>query len=262
MNALAALFPDEDFRFRMTMRRGRPADFFRPWDGTGGLQALRRTALQSSRVHCLRSTPEGDALLPALHRLAAGWKLPPVTNWQDVGEQWEPDVLLLSPDGQGHHRLRGGAVCFPTGWALEEKIGRTLGEIHGVVPGLNPVIGDAIHRLLGNLQVETAMLRDNWGIAATDALDLHPRHRKPSPRLPVRLDRLWLRVEHQALVALPGGAGVLFGIRIALHRLDALAADPMVARGLARALRSMPDAVARYKGLDVVHGDLANRLAG
>lgn len=261
MNALPALFPDEDFRFRMTMRRGRPADFFQDWDITGGLRAQRRAMLGSSREHCLRSTPEGDALLPALLEHAAGWNLSKVADWLGVSTQWEPDVLLLSPDGKGRYRLRGGAVCFPTGWALEEKIGCTLEEIHGVVPGLNASIGTAIHRLLGNLTPETAMLRDNWGIAATDVLDLHPRHQVPSPRPPVRLDHLWLRVEHQALVGLPTGAGVVFGIRIALHRLDGIAADPLLARGLGRALATMSDDIAGYKGLRPIRPELCHRLA-
>ena len=261
MNALPALFPDEDFRFRMTMRRGRPADFFQNWDTTGGLLAQRRAALHSSPEQCLRSTPEGDALLPALLELAAGWNLPKVADWPGVGTRWEPDVLLLSPDGEGRYRLRGGAVCFPTGWALDEKIGRTLEEIHGVVPGLNASIGTAIHRLLGNLTPETAMLRDNWGITATDVLDLHPRHRVPSPRQPVRLEQLWLRVEHQALVGLPTGAGVVFGIRIALHRLDAIATQPELARRLGRALASMSDDLADYKGLRAIGPELCHRLA-
>ena len=261
MSAVAALFPDEDFRFRMTMRRGRPEDFFQGWDAAGGLLKQRRVTLQSAHAHCLRSTPEGDALLPALFQLAAGWNLPKAGDWLGVGTQWEPDVLLLAPDVDGRYRLRGGAVCFPTGWALDEKIGRTLEEIHGVVPGLDASIGAAIHRLLGNLTPATAILRDNWGIAATDALDLHPRHQVPPPCPPVRLEQLWLRVEHQALVGLPDGAGVVFGIRIVLHRLDAIAADPLLARGLGRALASMPENIAGYKGLRTIRAELCHRLA-
>jgi hypothetical protein len=53
-------------------------------------------------------------------------------------------------------------------------------------------------------------------------------------------------VEHQALVALPRSGGVLFGIRIALHRLDAVVRDVAAAAGLRRALGSMPPEVAAY----------------
>jgi len=59
-------------------------------------------------------------------------------------------------------------------------------------------------------------------------------------------------VEHQALVALPRTGGVLFGLRIALHRLDEVARDPAAAAGLRRGLASMPAEVAAYKRLDAV----------
>ena len=68
---------------------------------------------------------------------------------------------------------------------------------------------------------------------------------------------MWLRVEHQMLVALPRSRGVLFGIRIALHRLDGLAADSELALGLGNALRAMPSAMAIYKGLAEVRESLA-----
>jgi hypothetical protein len=49
---------------------------------------------------------------------------------------------------------------------------------------------------------------------------------------------------------LPGSGGILFGIRIAMHPLAAVRADPIASRRLGRALRTMPEAVARYKGLE------------
>jgi len=172
----------------------------------------------------------------------------------------EPDFLLLSRDPAGLFRLRGGALCFPTGWALEEKLGHTLDFIHGVVPGLNAALGPPIQQFLTRLKPGAAFLRANWGLAATDALNLHPARRVPPPALPVALARLWLRVEHQALCALPRTGGIVFGIRVALHRLDDVARDPAVAAGLARALVSMPDALAAYKGLAAIRAGLVKQL--
>ena len=70
------------------------------------------------------------------------------------------------------------------------------------------------------------------------------------------LDRLWLRIEHQALLALPRTRGVLFGIRIALHRLDVVARDPAAAAGLRQALATMSPEMARYKRLDGIRARL------
>jgi dimethylamine monooxygenase subunit A len=104
-----------------------------------------------------------------------------------------------------------------------------------------------------------AFLRDNWGLAATDQLNLHPSRRIGAPSPPVALDRLWLRVEHQALQALPGSGGIVFGIRIALHRLDRLAGTPAGER-LRRGLETMPAELAVYKRLDSVRADVIRQL--
>ena len=151
----------------------------------------------------------------------------------------------------------GGALCFPTGWALTEKLGHTLEFIHGVVPGLNAALGPSINQMLAGMKPGVAYLRDNWGIAASPELNLHPARAIPPPQPPVSLERLWLRVEHQALLALPASRGIAFGIRIALHRLDAVASGP-AGPGLRRALESMSTEMLEYKRLDRIRTYLVN----
>lgn len=258
VNDLGALFPAADFQFRMTMRRGRPVDFFQPRDAA--LLRERARWVNEAPARYAQMMPGFDPLLAETSRLGESWGLRPVTNAIELAMSWEPDALLLSRDTDGAFRLRGGAGCFLTGWALAEKLGLTLNEIHGVVPGLNPAIGGAIDQFLGGLQPGVAFHRDNWGIAATQELNMHPSRGLAAPQLPVVLSRLWLRVEHQALVALPETRGVLFGIRIALHRLDAIAANEAVAAGLARALQTMPPALARYKRIEAVRDELIAML--
>jgi hypothetical protein len=184
---------------------------------------------------------------------------PPIEVMHQLGRTLEPDLLFLTADGNGEFRLRGGALCFPTGWALAEKLGHTLDEIHGVVPGLNAALASPIRQFLSRLKPGTAFLRDNWGIAATDELNLHPARGIPAPALPVELNCLWLRVEHQALLALPESGGIVFGIRIALHRLDEVAAGPH-ARSLRRSLETMPAEVVAYKRLEHVRDYLLNMV--
>lgn len=259
MNELNALFPAADFQFRMTMRRGKPAEFFQLRD-TRLLQERARW-VNESPAHYAQLSPGFESLLEEASRLGESWGLKPVVDAIGLAANWEPDVLLLSREPDGIFRLRGGALCFPTGWALAEKLGLTVGEIHGVVPGLNPAIGRALDQFLAGLQPGAALHRDNWGIAATSALNLHPVRGLPGPQLPVNLSELWLRVEHQALVALPETRGILFGIRIALHRLDEVAADSTVAAGLSRALQTMPSELAAYKRIDNVRDALITALA-
>jgi hypothetical protein len=250
---LAELFPDGDYRFHLTLRRSEPGEFFKTRDKSGRILAERAKWLAEIPARYAALLPEGERLLAEVTELGEKeWGLPHTTSVHGLGAVLEPDFLLLSPDASGVFRLRGGALCFPTGWTLEEKLGHTLDFIHSVVPGLNAVLASPIHQFLTKLKPGVAFMRDNWGLAPSEELNLHPARQLPPPALPVALDRLWLRVEHQALVALPQTGGVLFGIRIALHRLDEVARDPAARAGLKRALASMPAEVAAYKRLDAV----------
>ena len=213
--------------------------------------------------------PDAEPAVREFSTLVSAWRLflagasitsvPVEGVLRDLGGALEPDLLFLSARPDGQFRLRAGCLCFPTGWALVEKLGHPLDFIHGVVPGLNAALESPIHQFLSRLKPGPVFLRDNWGIAATDKLNLHPVRQVPAPDLPARLDRLWLRVEHQALLALPESRGIVFGIRIALHRLDAVASGPH-AKGLRRALETMPREVIAYKRLDRILGYLLNVL--
>ncbi|HUR60322.1 MAG TPA: heme-dependent oxidative N-demethylase subunit alpha family protein [Opitutaceae bacterium] len=249
--SLTELFPDGDYRFHLTLRRGEPADFFRPQDPTGRVLAERRRWLAEAPARYGQLQPAGEASCAEFAELAAGWGIRCAPTIVSLGGALEPDLLFLSPDAGGRFVLRGGALCFPTGWALEEKIGHPMELIHGVVPGLNAALASPIQQFLSKLKPGVAFLRDNWGLAGTDELNLHPARKMAPPQEPVALDRLWLRVEHQALLALPRSNGIAFGIRIALHRMDAVARGPAAA-GLRHALASMPADLADYKRLNAV----------
>ena len=105
-----------------------------------------------------------------------------------------------------------------------------------------------------------AWLRHNWGLSRSPELNQHPS--RPLPRLDksVTLADVWLRVEQQALVSLPASGGVLFGIRISMHLLAEVKQDATTAGRLARALRTMPAAVAAYKGLATARECVADLL--
>lgn len=272
MNAdLADLFPDGDYRFHLTLRRAEPRDWFAPADPTGRIRAERAQWLASEPSRYAALQPEGESVVEEFARLVSAWRfVDPRGNGpagdadghatlRRLGATLDPDILFLAPDSAGLFRLRAGALCFPTGWALEEKIGHPLEVIHGVVPGLNTALGAQIQQFLSRLKPGVAFLRDNWGLAATDELNLHPARHVAPPAPPVALDRLWLRVEHQALVALPQSRGIVFGIRIALHRLDRLAGTP-AGGGLRRGLATMPAELAAYKRLDGVRAEVIRRL--
>jgi dimethylamine monooxygenase subunit A len=245
VSGLLELFPDGDYGFRLTLKRGVVAEFLAPTPDAAKIRIERARWLEESPERYVFDAGDCAGAWREVADLAGEFE----SGARELGVKLEPDLVVLMRDSTGVFRLRSGVVVFPTGWGLEEKIGQTLSESHGIVPGLNPAIGAAIDRFLDRLRVGGAATRSNWGLAATSELNLHPL--LPRPRLTdgLRADEIWLRVEHQMLAALPGSGAILFGIRIALHRLDDVGADADVRSRLHRALGTMPPAMAAYKGL-------------
>lgn len=257
--SLAALFPDSDYRFQMRFEKGRVADFFR--NGTNGqpLLAERQRWLQAAPQLYAGLLPEGVPLLEEFNELIRspeiGVNAPPFDAkdpWRsclELGCAAETDFLLLRPDEKGEMRLWCGCVCFPSSWSLAEKMGKPVDFIHRVVPGLNEEIGGPIAGFLRRVPPGISWLRANWGLSRTAELNLHPERTMPRLDAGVSLEEVWLRVEYQSLVALPRTGGVLFGIRLGVHPLAEVKRDAAAASGLRRALESMPEEMAAYKGI-------------
>ena len=265
---LAEIFPDEDYKFSLRFGRGEPAEFFKP--------TARNAEVLAERKHWLRSAPQihaallpaGEALLDETIQQARTWNgfaLPdaaksPGEKLLALGEFWEPDFLLLKCDADGEVRLHGGCICFPSSWQLSEKIGEPIEFIHGPVPGLTASIGPAIHKFLAGLKPGVAWLRHNWGLSRSAGLNQHPDRALPHLDATVSAEEVWLRIEHQALIALPKSGGILFGIRIAVHPLAEIKTDALATKRLAHALETMPEEMARYKNLATARGRIVELL--
>lgn len=194
-------------------------------------------------------------------RLAAGWEaetlgasisppIPAADRMQTLlalGRTWEPDFVLMVPDADGVFRLAGGVVCFPSSWAIREKLGQAMEAVHGPVPGLNAALARQIHVFLDRLVPGAAWARENWGLSRDAERNHHPS--RPRARLDATISAadVWLRVERQILFKLPSTGAVLFGIRVDVHPFAGLPADAR--RGLAQAIATMPQAALDYKGL-------------
>jgi len=289
----ASLFPDVDYHFQIRFNRAAPADFFRPTEQHQRLLSERRHWLTTSPETYSALLPEGTGLLEETIALARESETlpsdflglaqaeaapgsvpttPPGSAGvsparfhhlnRSLGMSWELDFLLLEITPAASVRLVGGCVCFPSSWSLEEKLGKPIEFIHGVVPGLNPALGPQIHSFLTKLKPGLAWLRSNWGLSRSSELNQHPSRKLPRLDETVSLEQAWLRIENQALVALPVTKGILFGIRIVMQPLAAICQDEATASRLARALRTMPEEMARYKGLDRARARLLTLLPG
>ena len=170
------------------------------------------------------------------------------------------DLCLLDRD---RLVLVAGAVAHPNRWRLADKLGASLLGVHEPVPGYAGRMAGQVERVLHGLRPERAFERRSWAVLEDPTL--HQPH--PSAAVPISADpeRLWLRVERQALRRLPVTGTVVFAIRTRQWRLDELAGYPEQAAGLAGSLRSTPDDLAAYKGVAGVRDPLLawlDRVAG
>ncbi|TGV14566.1 DUF3445 domain-containing protein [Mesorhizobium sp. M8A.F.Ca.ET.173.01.1.1] len=173
----------------------------------------------------------------------------------------QEDLILMRRDDSGW-RLAAGSLCFPSSWALTEKFGKPLQQIHEPVPGFGPGTrpADLINRMFDGLQGQ-AVERYNWSIQLGDAL-YHPlsnveRIDRATSR-PTRFPdgdvkaHAFIRVERQTLRKLPASRDILFTIRIHLDPLAVLARHPdraTLAASFAAQLEALDIAQLDYKGL-------------
>jgi hypothetical protein len=267
------LFPDRAHRWGMGLRRGDSvAAFFAPGSTAARVLEERRRHLREAPLLYALALPQATDLIDATLGLAESWGVSfadfveppssPVERLVALGGRVEPDVVLLRGDDQGTHRVVAGVVCFPSSWGLADKLGRTMFDVHGPVPGLNEPLARPIETFLTKLEAGVPWLRDNWGLCRDGRLNHHPS----IPRRPldetVTADEVYVRVERQLLVRPSEADGVLFGIRVEPIPLTSLFVDRAAVTGLARALGTMSDEAAHYKGLLRARSRLLSILDG
>lgn len=249
------IFPDGSFGFHMRFRRGDIREFFANTSNGGTILAERRKWLDHNAGECAAVLTAGESILEEVVELAGSLDIPvsrqttPIETCVALGRLWEPDLLFLRTVENSQPELVGGCVCFPSSWSFEQKLGRPLDAIHTPVPTFNAQFANPVKQFLARMKPGISWERINWGLSRTQELNQHPNRRLPRLDASVELNEVWFRVEYQSLVAMPRTNGILFGIRLIIEPLERLRLNLDFASGLTRALQTIPDSVASYKGL-------------
>jgi len=219
--------------------------------------ALKRGLLDTSRSAVVATRPGGDE--------GSAEVLDEVRRWLTT---YHRDLVADAPDASDEHpivaasrlvqedlcvlvhsdawRLEAACVCFPSRWDLSSKIGRTLDEIHGPVPGYDEELSGPTTSVFDRLRAERSFWRLNWSLL--DIPDLfQPMSARQSPG--GDLEQWHFRVERQTLRRLPTSDAILFTIRTYVtsaaqmcRRVDGFA-DLVV-----HALETAPGPTQDYKG--------------
>lgn len=250
----------------MGLRQGDAAEFFAPQDPSG--------AVLAERAHWLGDSPETyAALLPGA--AAALWETvdlarrigvdvpvlsDPRAQLLALGRAWEPDIVWMAPDETGTHRVLGGVVCFPSSWALADKLGRTMSETHRPVPGLNTSLDRQIETFFAKMVPGACWTRENVSYTRHPDLNQHPSRKLSPLGSDVSADELLVRLEHQLLLKLPESGCILFGIRIENVPFRRVLELPDVSGRLARLLATMASDAAHYKGIAAARDQIVDLL--
>lgn len=217
-----------------------PAAFVRDALGAWSAPALG-WSLQGGELRGRGAPDIGDCLraLPACWRLAGLLSL-----------AFAEDLALV--DGASG-RIPWMAVCLPSRWAPQDKIGLHFAAIHaGVAEGQALVA--AAEALVRLVTAGEHWERSVWTITASPRRDGHPR-RVPDPGWPVGADpealaaRAFFRTERQTFLPLPQLRLAVFTIRVEVQPLAVALTSADAAARVHAALQSMSPAVLAYRGL-------------
>ena len=159
------------------------------------------------------------------------------------------DLATLVRDASGW-RLVEAFVAAPSAWALGDKIGRALGDVHGPVPDFATGTSNdrTVTRMFDALRDGAPVVRGSWSLHA-NARRFLPRH---APDHAARLaaapiDALHLRAERQTLRRLPASGATLFTIDTTIRPVASL--DGAERAALESQLAAMTPEQRRYRGL-------------
>lgn len=153
-------------------------------------------------------------------------------------QQMSEDVVIHASDGSTDWMAYGN-VCLPSHWRPEEKIGRSLKELHAPVPGIN---------LENSSSLVAAMIHSGpferfiWSVVYEDEFNFHPD--LPRQSFDLRNPQLFIKVERQVTVGFPVAQGTLFILQESLLTLSEIDLSALLA-----AIREMNPAERKYKGL-------------
>ena len=150
--------------------------------------------------------------------------------------QIQEDVCILQDD-----QLVASHVCLPSWWSPEEKMRKSMKEMHKDVPGMDETSYEHIWNACLH---KGPYIRYNWTLTDTPILNQHP-----SKNIGKEFDRenLFLRVERQVLQGFPEVHGILFLIRTYVGDIKTLEKKQRVTLG--DAVNKMTADELEYKGL-------------
>ncbi len=244
-------------------------------------------AIQALLQHAAREHPEAIRIAPdgCVSATQLGWSVHG-SDWYGSGPDWigacleavppswrltallclafaEDFALIEGADG----RIPWMAVCLPSSWVPQNKIGQVFTQIHAPVADNHTLLSAAAH-LAALVTQEPRWERFVWTITNLASLDNHPLRapRRPWPAqeqadMQALVDCACWRTERQTFIPVPGLGQSIFTIHVEVQALVQAIDTPARAEVVRVALASMSQPVLDYRGLSPARDRLLQWLA-
>jgi len=158
------------------------------------------------------------------------------------------------------------AVCLPSSWSPQDKVGRRFDEVHAAVADNEVLIAAASH-LIRLVTGGERWERFVWTLVDTPVLDRHPQRCAPARWDPALApDALaaaaFFRTERQTFIPVPDTKLAVFTIHVEVRPLASAVTSAADAARLQAALSTMTPAVLAYRGFAPARDRLLAWLAG
>ena len=174
------------------------------------------------------------------------------------------DDLCIMIQRDGHWRLDGAFVCFPSVWRLHDKLGMGMAAIHQPI-GHHDELESRVDRFFDRMRVGNPVWRRNMSLKPTHALFLPiSKAMMTSDSLSATLSETlsatlsigedgspyWIRTERQTLTKLPRTGAILFAIRTQIAPVSVLLRRPDIAEGIVTMYESWDEEMMAFKMAD------------
>ncbi|KAI5480400.1 hypothetical protein MNV49_000975 [Pseudohyphozyma bogoriensis] len=193
-------------------------------------------------------------------------KLQGVEALMVVSRLVQDDFLMAREREDGHVYFVGGVVAHPGFYDFSQKIGKSMYDVHTVVPQFNEKILMSVERTLKRFQPHEPFERSSWEMVDDYNLyhhniaDLHDGEATLDENLHPK-DYLF-RTDHQTFRKLPNSKGIIFGVHPILRRLEEFADKPLVPALLATIHEQASADLMKYKLAGVYQDKMLPYLKG
>jgi hypothetical protein len=191
----------------------------------------------------------------------------PMPPLEFIGRQVQGDFAVLD-QRDGELYMDAGIVTCPADWSLAFDAGMSFSEWHGPVPmAKSEGIFERALKYLTMMKVGSPVRRLNWTLTVNARMDTSPEtyaewgHERTSITPENVGKKIYLRVEIQVIDRLPRSNAISINIRTYLVSLEDLVTNPVWAKRMHRAMKTLPEQLIEYKGITRFHPMVVDYLS-